>query len=103
METTPFFASLYFLLPEAYAGGVYYDDNDYDVAYVDCYGDVDKVDLAVLRLRNPTDKRVPLQIKNWMETTPFFASLYFLLPEAYAGAEHSPAPKLNRTSAKKRK
>lgn len=42
---------------------VYYDDNDYDVAYVDCYGDQDKVDLAVLRLRNPTDKRVPLQIQ----------------------------------------
>ena len=42
---------------------VYYDDNDYDVAYVDCYGDVDKVDLAVLRLRNPTDKRVPLQVQ----------------------------------------
>lgn len=41
---------------------VYYDDNTYDAAYVDCYGDQDKVDLAVLRLRNATDKRTPLQI-----------------------------------------
>ena len=41
---------------------VYYDDNDYDVAYVDCYGDSSKVDLAVLSIRNATDKRSPLQI-----------------------------------------
>ncbi len=41
---------------------VYYDDDTYDVAYVDCYGDKYKVDLAVLRLREPTDKRKPLQI-----------------------------------------
>ena len=30
---------------------VYYDDDTYDVAYVDCYGDMEKVDLAVLKLR----------------------------------------------------
>ena len=41
---------------------VYYDDDTYDVAYVDCYGDMEKVDLAVLKLREPTDKRKPLQI-----------------------------------------
>ena len=41
---------------------IYYDQNDYDVAYIDCYGDRDKVDLAVLKLRNPTDKRKALQI-----------------------------------------
>lgn len=41
---------------------VYYSDKDYDVAYVDCYGSVEKVDLAVLRLRDATDKRVPLPI-----------------------------------------
>lgn len=41
---------------------IYYSENDYDVAYVDCYGDVEKVDLAVLRLRNATNKRRPLQI-----------------------------------------
>lgn len=41
---------------------IYYDENDYDVAYVDCYGDVEKVDLAVLKLRNPTDKRQALKI-----------------------------------------
>lgn len=42
----------------------YYDDNDYDVAYVDCYGDYEKVDLAVLKLRNATDKRhaLPVQV-----------------------------------------
>ena len=42
---------------------IYYDDNDYDVAYVDCYGDMNKVDLAVLKLRDPTDKRHCLKIK----------------------------------------
>ena len=41
---------------------VYYSDKDYDVAYVDCYGSVEKVDLAVLRLRDATDQRVPLPI-----------------------------------------
>lgn len=41
---------------------VYYSKDDYDVAYVDEYGDVDKVDLAVLRLREPTDKRKPLTL-----------------------------------------
>lgn len=41
---------------------IYYSQDDYDIAYVDCYGDVDKVDLAVLRLRNATDKRKSLQI-----------------------------------------
>lgn len=40
----------------------YYDDNDYDVAYVDCYGDQEKVDLAVLKLRDATDKRHALPI-----------------------------------------
>lgn len=42
---------------------IYYDDKDYDVAYVDCYGDQNKVDLAVLKLRDPTDKRHCLKIK----------------------------------------
>ena len=42
---------------------VYYDNNDYDVAYVDCYGDQNKVDLAVLKLRDATDKRHCLKIK----------------------------------------
>lgn len=42
---------------------VYYDDDTYDVVYVDCYGDMEKVDLAVLKLREPTDKRVSLQIQ----------------------------------------
>lgn len=41
---------------------IYYDADDYDVAYIDCYGDVEKVDLAVLKLRNPTDKRKALKI-----------------------------------------
>lgn len=41
---------------------IYYSQDDYDIAYVDCYGDVEKVDLAVLRLRNTTDKRHALQI-----------------------------------------
>lgn len=46
---------------------VYYDQDDYDVAYVDCYGDVDKLDLAVLRLREATDKRHCLAIKEATE------------------------------------
>lgn len=41
---------------------IYYSQDDYDVAYVECFGDSDKVDLAVLRLRNATDKRHPLQL-----------------------------------------
>lgn len=41
---------------------IYYSQDDYDIAYVDCYGDVEKVDLAVLRIRNATDKRRALQI-----------------------------------------
>lgn len=41
---------------------IYYSADDYDVAYVDCYGDVEKVDLAVLRIRNATSKRHALQI-----------------------------------------
>lgn len=41
---------------------IYYDQNDYDVADIDCYGDTEKVDLAVLKLRNPTNKRKPLKI-----------------------------------------
>lgn len=41
---------------------IYYDQNDYDVAYIDCYGDQEKVDLAVLKLRSPTNKRKSLKI-----------------------------------------
>lgn len=46
---------------------IYYDEKDYDVAYVDCYGDREKVDLAVLKLRDPTDKRKALKIGNVSE------------------------------------
>lgn len=42
---------------------IYYDDDDYDVAYVDDYGSTDKVDLALLHIRNATDKRTPLAIE----------------------------------------
>lgn len=41
---------------------IYYSSDDYDIAYVDCYGDVEKVDLAVLRLRNATEKRHALKL-----------------------------------------
>ena len=41
---------------------IYYSADDYDIAYVDCYGDADKVDIAVLRLRTPTNKRHALQL-----------------------------------------
>lgn len=36
---------------------VYYAQNEYEPAYVDCIGSSDKVDLAVLKLREPTTKR----------------------------------------------
>jgi S1-C subfamily serine protease len=42
---------------------VYYDDNDYDIAYVDDYGSEDKIDLALLHIRNATDKRTPLALE----------------------------------------
>lgn len=41
---------------------VYYDQNDYDTAQVVCYGDQNKVDLAVLRLSSPTEKRHALTL-----------------------------------------
>lgn len=41
---------------------IYYSQDEYDVAYVDCYGDMNNVDLAVLRLKDSTDKRHPLKI-----------------------------------------
>lgn len=41
---------------------VYYSDDDYEKAYVDCSGDLEKLDLAVLRLNSPTDKRHALKI-----------------------------------------
>lgn len=42
---------------------IYYDEDDYDVAYVDCYGDMEKVDLAVLKIREATDKRKSLKLE----------------------------------------
>ena len=42
---------------------VYYSKDDYDIAYVDSYGDVNKVDLAVLKLKNPTTKRHALKLQ----------------------------------------
>ena len=43
---------------------VYYDQNDYDVAYVEECGDPNKVDIAVLHIKSPTQKRhsLPLMI-----------------------------------------
>ena len=41
---------------------IYYDQNDYDVAFIEAMGDMNKVDLAVLRLRNATNKRHALPI-----------------------------------------
>ena len=42
---------------------IYYDSDDYDIAYVDSYGEVEKVDLAVLKIKTPTKKRKALPIK----------------------------------------
>ena len=42
---------------------VYYDDKNYDVATIDCYGDQGKVDLAVLNIRNTTKERHTLKIR----------------------------------------
>ena len=42
---------------------VYYSENDWETAYLEASGDMEKVDLAVLRLREPTDKRHALALK----------------------------------------
>lgn len=41
---------------------VYYSDDDYEKAYVECYGNTEKLDLAVLSLKEPTNKRHSLKI-----------------------------------------
>ena len=41
---------------------VYYSETEFDVAYVVDYGDLDKVDLAILKLKKPTDKRKALEL-----------------------------------------
>ncbi len=41
---------------------IYYSQDEYEIAYVDCHGDVEKVDLAVLKLRGPTNKRHALKL-----------------------------------------
>ena len=41
---------------------IYFDQNDYENAYVVDYGDMNKVDLAILKLRQPTDKRKNLTL-----------------------------------------
>lgn len=35
---------------------VYYDKNDYETAFVDSYGDSEKVDIAVIKIQKPTTK-----------------------------------------------
>ncbi len=51
------------LLAESCELRIYYGDNDYDLARVDCHGDTDNVDLAVLKINRATDKRRSLQIR----------------------------------------
>lgn len=55
---------LYALYADSCELRVYYDKDEYDIAYVESKGNVDKLDLAVLRLREPTNKRhaLPLAI-----------------------------------------
>lgn len=56
---------------------VYYSDDDYDVAIVDTPGDVEREDLALLRLKDgTTDKRKPMKLKileGDVTTTPVYA------------------------------
>lgn len=47
---------------------IYYSQDDYDIAYVDCYGDENDVDLAVLRLNEPTSKRRALKLADISES-----------------------------------
>ena len=42
---------------------IYYSETDYDKAYVVDHGEMDKIDLALLKLNKPTDKRKSLPIK----------------------------------------
>lgn len=41
---------------------IYYDEEDYDNAYLVDYGDQSKIDLALLKINTPTDKRIPLKL-----------------------------------------
>ena len=42
---------------------VYYDKNDYETAFVDSYGDSEKVDIAVIKIQKPTTKRHALVLQ----------------------------------------
>lgn len=42
---------------------VYYDKNDYESAFVDSYGDSEKIDIAVIKIQKPTTKRHALTLQ----------------------------------------
>ena len=53
---------LIYLVAQSSEMHIHFSENEYEVAYLEASGNVDKVDLAVLRLRNPTDKRHALEL-----------------------------------------
>ncbi len=61
-QYTSDYSQALYLISDSCEMRIYYSQDDYDVAYVDCYGDMQKVDLAVLRLREPTEKRHTLKL-----------------------------------------
>ncbi len=74
-EGEPFFYPVEYYEPENYGDRylyglyikkpelrIYYSEEDYDIAYVDSAGDMEKLDLAVLHIKNPTNKRHALPI-----------------------------------------
>ena len=52
-----------YLVAESFEIRVYYNEKDYEIAYIVDHGEVSKVDLALLKLRKSTDKRKALPIK----------------------------------------
>lgn len=57
------------LADSAYTVYVAYGEKDMEVAEIVAYGDVDYVDLAVLKIENPTDKRKPLKLLKLDQST----------------------------------
>ncbi|MBR5968778.1 MAG: trypsin-like peptidase domain-containing protein [Lachnospiraceae bacterium] len=51
-----------YIIAESCEMRVYYDENNWESAYLEVAGDIEKVDLAVLKLREPTDKRHALAL-----------------------------------------
>ncbi len=52
-----------YLIADSVELRIYYSQSDYENAYVVDHGERDKIDLALLKIGAPTDKRTPLKLK----------------------------------------